>query len=118
MDNKGYAENAALRNMVGDFITSYLQRDTSVDFSGWLSDRLCQELPDLTPEASTKLTAEIMAAVTSYDRTLQELNAAVAAGQPKEEWLSEQLEAVYQDMPVQEAGEALQHMEADRKSVV
>lgn len=113
MDNTGYMENAALRNVVGDFISSYAQRDTAVDFSSWLSGKLCQELPDLTPEASAKLTAEIMAAVTSYDRTLQELNAAVAAGQSKEEWLSDQLEAVYQDMPVQEAGEALQRMETE-----
>lgn len=113
MDSTGYTGNAALRNMMGDFISSYAQRDTTVDFSIWLSDRLRQELPDMTQEASTKLTAEIVEAVAGYDRTLQELNAAVAAGQPKEEWLSEQLEAAYQDMPVEEAGKALQRVEAE-----
>lgn len=113
MENAEYKENANLQNMVGNFISSYAQRDTTVDFSSWLSDRLRQELPDLTPEASAKLTAEIVAAVAGYDKTLQELNAAVAAGQSKEEWLSGQLEAIYQDMPVEEAGKALQRMEAE-----
>lgn len=108
-----YTGNAALRNMMGDFISSYAQRDTTVDFSIWLSDKLRQELPDMTPEASSKLTAEIVAAVAGYDRTLHELNAAVAAGQPKEEWLSEQLEAAYQDIPVEEVGKALQQVEAE-----
>lgn len=111
MDHTEYTENTALRGMVGDFISSYAQRDTTVSFSSWLSERLCQELPDLTPEASAKLTAEIMAAVAGYDRTLQDLNSAIDAGQSKEEWLSEQLEAVYRDMPMDAAGDALQRME-------
>ena len=116
MDHTEHTENATLRNVVGDFISSYAQRDTTVSFSSWLSGRLCQELPDLTPEASAKLTAEIMAAVAGYDRTLQDLNSAIDAGQSKEEWLSEQLEAVYRDMPIEEAGKTLQQMEASLDS--
>lgn len=116
MDHTEHTENAALRNVVGDFISSYAQRDTTVSFSSWLSGRLCQELSDLTPEASAKLTAEIMAAVAGYDRTLQDLNSAIDAGCSKEEWLSEQLESVYQDMPIEEAGKTLQQMEASLDS--
>lgn len=71
MDHTEHTENTALRGVVGDFISSYAKRDTTVSFSSWLSERLCQELPDLTPEASTKLTAEIMAAVDSYDKAIQ-----------------------------------------------
>ena len=53
MDHTEYTENTALRGMVGDFISSYAQRDTTVSFSSWLSERLCQELPDLTPPLDT-----------------------------------------------------------------
>lgn len=113
MDHTEYTESAALRNVVSDFISSYAQRDTTVSFSSWLSGRLCQELPDLTPEASTKLTAEIMDAVAGYDKTLQNLNSAIDAGQSKEEWLTDQIVEVYEDMPPEAAGEALQHMEAE-----
>lgn len=116
MDHTEYTQNTALRGVVGDFISSYAQRDTTVSFSNWLSGRLCQELPDLTPEASAKLTAEIMAAVAGYDRALQDLNSAIDAGQSKEEWLSEQLESVYRDMPIEEAGKTLQQMEASLDS--
>lgn len=113
MDHTEYTENATLRNVVGDFISSYAQRDTTVSFSDWLSDRLCQELPDLTPEDSAKLTAAIIAAVAGYDRTLQDLNSAIEAGQSKEEWLTDQIVEVYEDMPPEAAGETLQHIEAE-----
>lgn len=113
MDHTEYTESAALRNVVSDFISSYAQRDTTVSFSSWLYGRLCQELPDLTPEASTKLTAEIMDAVAGYDKTLQNLNSAIDAGQSKEEWLTDQIVEVYEDMPPEAAGGALQHMEAE-----
>ncbi len=113
MDHTEHTENTALRGVVGDFISSYAKRDTTVSFSSWLSERLCQELPDLTPEASTKLTAEIMAAVDSYDKTLQNLNSAIDAGQSREEWLTDQIVDAYEDMPPEAAGEALQHMEAE-----
>lgn len=64
-------------------------------------------------EASERLAGEIMAAVASYDKTLCELNAAIDAGQSKEEWLAERLAKVYEDMPPEAAGEVLQGMETE-----
>lgn len=58
-------------------------------------------------EAGHRLAGEIVEAVAGYDKTLQKLNAAIDAGQPKEEWLSE----AYGDMPLDAAGESLQHLE-------
>lgn len=64
-------------------------------------------------EASERLAREIMAAVASYDTTLRELNAAIDAGQSKEDWLSDRIVEVYEDMPPEAAGEVLQRMEAE-----
>lgn len=111
MNTIKFSENPALKNVLGDFISSYTQRDQNIDFSVWLADKLRQEIPDLTVEAGHRLAVEIVEAVAGYDKTLQRLNAAIDAGQSKEEWLSEQLSEAYSDMPLDAAGESLQHLE-------
>lgn len=113
MENTNFAESRSLKDMLGGFIDSYAKRDANVDFSTWLSDKLCQEMPNMTSEESARLAGEIMAAVTDYNKTLQKLNEAIDSGCSKEEWLCEQLEEVYADMPPEEAGNALQRMEND-----
>lgn len=111
MDKARIAENDALKEVLGNLIISYAQRDTNEDFSRWLSDKLCQEIPGITAEASKQLANDIVVAVADYDQTLQALNGAVEAGQSKEEWLSEQFAEVYADIPMDTAGEVLQSME-------
>lgn len=115
MENKNtsFAENPSLKKMLGGFIDSYAQRDANVDFPVWLSDKLCQEMPNMTPETGARLAGEIMAAVADYNKTLQKLNEAIDSGYSKEEWLCEQLEEVYADMSPEEAGNVLQRMEND-----
>ena len=111
MGNSEFAGNPTLKTVLGEFISSYSQRNTDMAFPDWLADRLCQEMPGMEREAAARLAGEIVTAVAGYDQTLQELNAAIAAGQSKEEWLSAQLEKAYSGMPLEEAGESLQRME-------
>lgn len=111
MEKGNLAEEISLRDILGSFMDSYAERDGSIGFSGWLEDKLCQEIPNLSKEASRKLAGEIIEEVADYDRTLKELNEAVEAGQPKEVWFAERLEKDYADMPVADAGEKLVQIE-------
>lgn len=113
MNNNEFEKDTSLRSVLGGFIGSYANRDTDVAFPDWLAERLRQELPELEQDASARLANDIIGAIAGYDKTLHDLNRAVEAGQPKEEWLSEQLEEAYADMPLNAAGEALQRMETD-----
>ena len=106
-------KNVSLKDVLGGFIQSYAQRDTDMAFSDWLAGRLRQELPGMEQEASTRLADDIIGAIAGYDQTLHDLNQAIETGQPKEEWLSEQLEKVYDDMTIDAAGESLLRMEAE-----
>lgn len=111
MKEHEFEESASVKDVLGRFVAAYAQRNTDTAFSDWLADRLRQELPSMEAETSERLAGEIMAAVASYDKTLRELNAAIDAGQSKEEWLAEQIAEVYADMQPEVAGEALQRME-------
>ena len=113
MDNNRFENDTSLRGTLDGFIRSYAQRDTGMAFPDWLADRLRQELPELKPDASVRLVEDITKAVAGYDQTLRDLNQAVESGQSKEEWFSEQLARVYEDMPPDAAGESLQRMEAE-----
>lgn len=106
-------EKNELKNMLSGFIQSYAQRDTDMAFPDWLADRLHQELPEMEPEASKQIVDDIIGAVASYDQTLHDLNQAIETGQSKEEWLSEQLEKVYDGMPIDATGDSLLRMEAE-----
>ena len=113
MEKNETGKDVSLKDVLGNFIQSYAQRDADVAFSQWLADRLRQELPEMEPEASARLANDIIGAIASYDQTLYELNQAIEAGQSTEEWLSEQLEKVYDGMPIDAVGESLQRMEAE-----
>lgn len=111
MEKRNAAEQTSLKGILGSFMDAYAGRDVGLEFSGWLADKLCQEIQGLSKEAGGKLAAEIMEAVAAYDRTLDELNAAVKSGQSKEEWFAERLAEDYADMPAATAGEKLLQIE-------
>lgn len=107
------SQEKAMKDVLGDFIGSYAQRDKSIGFSDWLENRLRQEIPDMPKETSVKLAGEIIEAVAGYDQTLKELNTAIEAGQPKEEFFAERMAQIYADLPPDVAGERLQQIEND-----
>lgn len=113
MRENEFERGMSLRNVLNGFIRSYAQRDTDADFSDWLADRLREEIPELEPEASAQLVGDIIEAIAGYDQTLHDLNQAIEAGQSKEEWLSEQLEEIYSEVPMDAAGKSLQRMETE-----
>jgi hypothetical protein len=100
-----------LKNTMGKFLTDYIERDATVNFSDWLSERLREDNPEMSPDASVKLCGDIINAVAEYDSTLGELNEAVESGQSKEEWFSERLTKEAGDMPLGEFGDRLQQIE-------
>ena len=105
-------ERVILKEILDDMLDSYLQRDKEIEFTEWLADKLCQEMPDTSQKASKELAGEIIKAVKEYDTTLNELNVAIEEGETKDEWLGQQLEEIYIDMPSDLVGEKLQEMEA------
>ena len=111
MDNKGYVEKTLLKDVLGGFISSYTERDRSMEFSYWLEDRLRQEIPDMSAETGRKLAGEIIDAVAAYDKTLNDLNMAVDAGQSKEEWFAGRMAETYAGMSLDTVGEKLQQLE-------
>lgn len=113
MENTNLVENPSLKDLLGGFLGSYARRAANVDFPVWLSDKLRQEMPGMTPEDGARLAGEIIAAVAGYNKTLQNLNEAIDAGQSQEEWLCGRLEEAYADMAPEEAGTALERMEND-----
>jgi len=108
-----FAENAGLNNVMGSFISSYAGRDKNVDFSDWLAGRLQEEMPDMPSETSERLSEDIINAVAEYDKTLDELNEAVEAGQSKEEWLTDRAIEACADMSYDDAGGRLQQVYSD-----
>lgn len=103
--------NTQLKDTLNSFITSYSERSRETSFSGWLEQKLQQEIPNLSQEASKKMTGEIIQAVAEYDNTLSDLNAAVESGQSADEWFAEKLEEDYKDMPQDAVGEKLSQIE-------
>lgn len=113
MDNSKFTEEASLKSILGGFIDSYAKRDKSIGFSDWLGNKLQQEIPDMPKEAGGKLADDIIAGIAGYDKTLDELNHAVDAGQSKEEWFAERLAETYADMSFDDVGGKLQQIESD-----
>lgn len=111
MENNGFEEKTSMRSVLDGFISSYAERDTSEDFSGWLDSRLRQEMPDMAEETSRKLADEIIEAVAGYEETLAQLNDAAGKGVSKEEWFASRMSETYADMAVDDAGEKLQKAE-------
>lgn len=108
MSKNEFASGTSFKSILDSLIVSYGERNREVDFPKWLSDKLCQGISSMSAEASEKLAEDIIAAVTDYDNTLNDLNRAVEAGQSEEEWLAERLSADYTDVPFDIAGEKLQ----------
>ena len=106
-------EEAALKNVMDGFISSYTERDKAVDFSDWLAKRFQHEMPNMPVDASKRLSKEIIEGVKAYDQTLSDLNAAVESGQSKEEWLADRTAEAYADMPLDDTGGKLQKIDAD-----
>lgn len=119
MEKNNLEKNRTLKDVLDGFIQVYAQRDTDTAFPDWLTNKLCQELPEMGPEASARLADDIIGAVAAYDQTLHKLNQAMDTGESKEDWFSEQLEEIYpleeisDDMPIDAKGKALRRMEAD-----
>jgi primosomal protein N'' len=103
-----------LKNIVDSFVSSYAERDKSVEFSVWLAERLQKEMPALSEEAAKNLCADITKGIAEYDQTLASLNNAIKEeGLSKEEWLSERIGEVVADMPADVAGNALSQIECE-----
>ena len=113
MNTSDLTKENPLKDTVGSFISSYAQRDVTVEFSQWLADRLRQEAPDMSQEASEKLAGEIIGAVADHDKKLYDLNIAVEDGQSKAEWLADQLSEACNGMPLNTVGERLQQVETE-----
>ena len=108
-----HEEEKMINDVFERFISAYAERDKTEDFSNWLASRFQQEMPDMPEEKSRQLSREIIEAVAGYDKTLDNLNQAIDAGQSKEEWLAEQMASAYEDMPLAESGTMLLRVEND-----
>lgn len=113
MEKREFTEKTSVEDILGSFVSSYAERDRSVEFSQWLGYRLRREIPDMSEETCKELADEIIGAVADYDRRRRELDAAIDDGQSKEEWFAGYLAKKCEDMPLDVAGERLQQIEDD-----
>lgn len=111
MNKSGLARESSFKNILHNFISSCEGRDQGQDFSDWLADKLIQEVPDMSEETGRKLAREIIGGIDDYNKTLNELNDAIGAGQSKEEWFAERMGKAYAGMPFNNAGERFQQVE-------
>lgn len=111
MNKNMVMEEITLHEILGEFLDSYADRGGEINFPEWLGNKLKQEIPDISEQDAKTLTDDIIRAVAEYDKTLQEVKAAIAEGTSKEEWLAENLAQNYADIPAAEAGEKLQQIE-------
>ena len=111
MNKNKVMEETTLHEILGEFLDSYAERDGEINFQDWLGDKLKQEIPGISEQDAKALTGDIIRAVAEYDKTLQEVKAAIAEGTSKEEWLAENIAQNYADIPAAEAGEKLQQIE-------
>lgn len=111
MNKNKVMEETTLNEILGEFLDSYAERDGKINFQDWLGDKLKQEIPGISEQDAKALTGDIIRAVAEYDKTLQEVKAAIAEGTSKEEWLAENIAQNYADIPAAEAGEKLQQIE-------
>lgn len=111
MNKNKVMEETTLNEILGEFLDSYAERDGKINFPDWLGDKLKQEIPGISEQDAKALTGDIIRAVAEYDKTLQEVKAAIAEGTSKEEWLAENIAQNYADIPAAEAGEKLQQIE-------
>ncbi len=111
MNKNKVTKEITLHEILGEFLDSYADRDGEINFQEWLGNKLKQEIPDISEQDAKTLTDDIIRAVAEYDKTLQEVKAAIAEGTSKEEWLAENIAQNYADIPAAEAGEKLQQIE-------
>ncbi|MCM1561276.1 MAG: hypothetical protein NC123_17300 [Butyrivibrio sp.] len=111
MEKRISAEEASLKDILGGFMDSYSRREENVEFSDWLGDKLREEIPDLSDEAGEELAGDIIKSVTAYDKTLNELKAAVENGQSREGWFADRLLGNYADMSPDDTGRELLQIE-------
>lgn len=107
MENNPTKDLNSIKEVLDELITAYTTRDTSINFSDWLQDILQDKLPDLNQNDSTKLVADIIESIESYNQTLSHLNTAVDAGYAKEDWVVDQLEEEWSALSTEEAGKHL-----------
>ncbi len=111
MENNQIKEPNTLNGVLDELIAAYAARDNLLNFSDWLQDILQDKLPDLDQDASAKLAGDIVDSIENYDQSLRDLNAAVDAGCPKEDWLVDQLEEAWAELSTEEAGKHLENLE-------
>lgn len=113
MEKREFNEETTLKEILDSFMSSYTERDGSVEFSDWLENKLRMEIPDLSEEAGKKLAGEIIEAVANYDKNLSELNEAMQKGKSKEQWFADRIEKNYADMPIKDVDGKLSLIKKD-----
>lgn len=111
MNSNEISRDGQFKEYLGGFLNSYTERDKSENFSGWLENKLRQEMPELSDDECQKLTEEIISGVENYNKTLSEVNAAAESGVSNEDWLVEKMEEAYSDMPIEQAGNSVFQIE-------
>lgn len=99
-----------MKRIFESFLTSYAERDQTVDFSDWLAEQLQQEMPNMTDVECECLSHEIIEGIAQYNQALDDVGNAMDEGQSKEEWMADQMAGAYANMPPDDAGDRLRQI--------
>lgn len=103
----GEKEARALQSIVQRFIKAYAQKKTEVSDENWLKGQLSQELPEKDPAEIQLISREIIEQVAAFDQNVASINEACDAGQSKEDWFREQVQAASVGVGINDYGNYL-----------
>ena len=107
----GEKEARELQPVVQRFMESYARKEAAVSDEQWLYGQLAKELPEKTTTEIQTMSRDILDGVAAFDRNMASINGACDAGQSKEEWFQEQVQAASVGVGINDYGNYLANID-------
>lgn len=107
----GEKEVRKLQPIVQRFMESYATKEPKLSDEEWLTRQLSQELPETTSTEIHMMSQKIIENVAIFDRNIASVNKACDAGQNKEDWFQEQVQAASVGVRINDYGNYLTNID-------
>ena len=107
----GEKEAKALQPVVQRFMESYAKKEATLSDEQWLNEQMAKELPEKTTTEIQTMSRDILTEVATFDRNMASINAACDAGQSREDWFQEQVQAASVGVGVNDYGNYLANID-------
>lgn len=95
------------RIIFSECLHSYKEKQSEMSDEEWLEEFLCNNLSNISKEESKINSAEIAAAIKTFDENYKSLNESVENATPQEVWLSDKFQEMSVGMSINEYGNIL-----------